>query len=226
METLTLFSIILTIGVYVAARKFAFYVRSPFTIPFLTSTTVIILVFLAMDVTYEDYEEAKRWLTLLIGPATVSLAVPMYKNRQVIVEKWLPALVGIIVGTTSTILSAVWLTHLFRLSADIQTSAAVKAVTTPVAIETVALIGGSPTLTAAFVTLAGITGAVLGPAVLTFVRVYDPLARGIGIGTVSHAMGTSQILQEGSVQGAVSSVAMGIAGVLTALILPLVYRFL
>ena len=164
-------------------------VSSPLTTPVLTATIVIIIIFYSMDITYEEYTVAKEWMTYLLGPATVALAVPMYQNRAVIMEQLFPALFGLLIGTVSTIVSAVWLSKVFGLSETIQATSAVKAVTTPVAIEAVALIGGDPALAAAFVIMAGIFGAVFAPTILTWMKITDPFSRGLGIGTVSHVSG-------------------------------------
>jgi predicted murein hydrolase (TIGR00659 family) len=226
VSSLTLISIVLTIVVYLGARELSIRVLSPLTTPLLTATIVMILILSIFDISYEQYTTAKEWMTYLLGPATVALAVPMYHNREVIMQKLVPAILGLTIGTISTIISAVWLSKVFGLSETIQATSAVKAVTTPVAIETVVLIGGDPALAAAFVIIAGIFGAVLGPAILNLTRISDPFSRGLGIGTVSHALGTTQAVREGPIQGAVSSMAMGLAAILTSIIIPWLYPLL
>ncbi|CAM3664595.1 LrgB family protein [Aeromicrobium ponti] len=220
---LTLISIVLTITVYFGATALSRRVVSPFTTPILTATIVMIVILSSFDISYEQYSSAKEWITSLLGPATVALAVPLYKNREIIMEKLMPAVFGLVIGTLSTILSAVWISKTLGLSDTIQATSAVKAVTTPVAIEAVVLIGGDPALAAAFVITSGIFGAVFGPALLTVTNISDPFSRGLGIGTVSHGIGTSQAVAEGPVTGAVSSVAMGASAIITSIILPWVY---
>ncbi|WP_428910919.1 LrgB family protein [Niallia sp. Krafla_26] len=223
MDSLTIVSIIITIIVYLGAKYLSVRLVSPLTTPVLTASLVIIGILLTFDITYEQYSQAKEWMTLLLGPATVALAVPMYHNRNVILERIVPALFGLMIGTLSTIISAVWLSKAFSLSEEIQAAAGVKAVTTPVAIEVVLIINGDPALASAFVIIAGIVGAVLGPTLLSILKIKDPLSRGLGIGTVSHVIGTSQAVREGPVEGAVSSMAMGLAAIFTSLILPWLY---
>lgn len=223
MNILTLFNIVLTLAVYLGAKKLAKCSNNPLTTPILTSAIILIVIFLLLDISYEQYEKAKEVITYFLGPATVALAVPMYRNRKVILERFSIAMIGISIGTISTIISAVFLSKAFHLSESIQAALAVKAITTPVAVDTAILIGGDPSLTALFVITAGIFGAVFGPTLLKVFKIKDPLARGIGIGTVSHGIGTSQAVMEGSLQGGVSSIAMGIAAVLTSIILPWIY---
>lgn len=223
MNSLTIISIIITVIVYLGARYLSIRLVSPLTTPVLTASLVIIGILLTFDITYEQYSQAKEWMTFLLGPATVALAVPMYQNRNVILEKIIPALFGLSVGTISTIISAVWISKAFGFSEEIQAAAAVKAVTTPVAIEAVLIINGDPALASAFVIIAGIVGAVIAPPLLSVLKINDPLSRGLGIGTVSHVIGTSQAIKEGPIEGAVSSMAMGIAAIFTSIILPWLY---
>ncbi|WP_309143124.1 LrgB family protein [Domibacillus sp. A3M-37] len=217
---MTILYIALTVLVYLGARVISMRFPSPFTTPVFTSTVVVIAILLAFNGSYEAYTPAKDIMTFLLGPATVALAVPLYHNREVLLERLVPAVVGLVVGTMSTIASAVGLSAAFGLSETIQATAAVKAVTTPVAIEAALIIGGDPSLAAAFVMTAGIFGAVFGPFLLNVFHIKDPFSRGLGIGTVSHGIGTSQAVLEGPVQGAVSSAAMGVASIITSLVLP------
>ncbi|WP_409273734.1 LrgB family protein [Neobacillus sp. SCS-31] len=223
MNGITLFSIIFTIAVYCVALVLSRRIPSPFTSPIITSTAVIILVLSFMDIDYQEYTPAKDWMTLLLGPATVALALPLYQTRKVLMERFKSAMAGLAIGTLATILSAVWLAKALGLPNNLQAAAAVKAVTSPVAIDISFLIGANPAIAVAFVMIAGVLGAVLGPIILSWAKITDPFARGLGIGTVSHGMGTSQIMREGYLQGAASSIAMGVAAIITSLILPWLY---
>jgi putative effector of murein hydrolase len=148
----------------------------------------------------------------------------MYKNRLVIREKAIQVSIGLTVGNLATIASAIGISKMLNLSERIQATSAVKAVTTRVAIEIVHIIGGDPTLAAVLVITAGIFGAAFGSLCLTLFKIHDPISRCLGIGTVSHGIGTSQAVTEGRLQGAVSSVAIGAAAILTSIILPLIYK--
>ncbi|WP_338471708.1 LrgB family protein [Niallia sp. XMNu-256] len=223
MDSLTLINISITVVVYLGAKWLSERLVSPLTTPVLTASLLIIVILSVFDISYEQYSEAKEWISILLGPATVALAVPMYHNRTVIMEKMIPALFGLMIGTISTIVSAVWLSKVFGLSEAIQAAAAVKAVTTPVAIDVVLIINGDPALASAFVVIAGIVGAVLAPTLLSILKIKDPFSRGLGIGAVSHVIGTSQAVKEGPLEGAVSSMALSLAAIFTTLILPWLY---
>ncbi|RKL65522.1 hypothetical protein CR203_20190 [Salipaludibacillus neizhouensis] len=224
MFSLTLSNIIITILIYFGARLLYKHVSNPFTTPVLLATIVIIIILIIADINYEQYAPAKDWITYFLGPGTVALAVPMYKNRVVIKENAVQVLGSLTVGSIATIASAVYISKLLNLSEMIQATSAVKAVTIPVALEVVTLIGGDPSLAAVLVITAGIFGAAFGPLCLTLCKIHDPISRGLGMGTVSHGIGTSQAVVEGKLQGAVSSVAMGAAAILTSIVLPLIYN--
>ncbi|OCA81991.1 hypothetical protein A8F95_14875 [Bacillus wudalianchiensis] len=220
VSVVTLFSIVLTLGIYMLARVLAVRFPSPLTTPVFLSTAAIIFVLVGSGISYEEYTPAKEMMTYLLGPATVALAVPLYRNRYVLWQKAVPAFLGMIAGTLATIASAVWLTKAFHLTTTTAASAAVKSVTTPVAIEVARIIGGDPALSAIFVMVAGMFGAMFGPWLLTAMKVTDPFSRGLSMGTTAHGIGTAQIVNEGSLQGAVSGAAMGFAAILTSVILP------
>ncbi|MGM7635063.1 LrgB family protein [Bacillus sp. Hm123] len=226
MNSITLFSVFLTVAVYLLSRKLSFRFPSPFTTPVFVSTTVIIVVLLLSGISYEEYTPAKDMMTYLLGPATVALAVPLYHNRAVFMSRLVPAFIGLTIGTISTIASAVWLVKAFGLSKTIAATAATKAVTTPVAIEVAKVIGGDPALAAAFVMVAGMFGAIFGPFILNVTKITDPFSRGLSMGTVAHGIGTAQAVMEGRLQGAVSGAAMGFAGIVTSIILPWLFPLL
>ncbi|OIJ21323.1 hypothetical protein BKP45_00650 [Anaerobacillus alkalidiazotrophicus] len=223
--SVTLFSIAITVGAYLLSRKVGKRYPSPFTTPVFFSTTVIIVVLLSFELTFEDYTLAKDIMTFLLGPATVALAVPLYKNREIIKKHSGPALVGMILGTLSTILAAVLLAKLFTLSSELVASLSVKSVTVPVAVEISTIIGGDPALTAAFVVATGVLGTMIGPWLMSVTKIDHPLSRGLSLGTISHGQGTAQAAVEGELQGAVAGVAMGLAAIFTSVVVPIIIPF-
>ena len=126
MGSLTIISIIITIVVYLGAKSLSVRIVSPFTTPILTASLIIIVILLTFDISYEQYSQAEEWMTFLLGPATVALAVPMYQNRTVIMEKIAPALFGLVIGTISTIISAVWLSKAFGFTETVQAALLLK----------------------------------------------------------------------------------------------------
>jgi putative effector of murein hydrolase len=165
-------------------------------------------------------------MVFLLGPATVSLAVPLYKSRRTLLTNTLPALAGLAIGSLATLSAAVLLARLLGLPSVIRASISIKSVTAPIAIELAPIIDGSPTLTAAFVIATGMIGAMLGPWLMSATGIHDPLARGLALGTVSHGQGTAQAVVEGELQGAAAGIAMGLAAVFTSVVAPVLVPLL
>jgi len=223
---LILFGIGLTIATYTLSRALAQRYASPFTTPVFFSTVVVILILRMLGLHFDDYEPAKSIMVWLLGPATVGLAVPLYKNRSTLVEHAVPTCVGLVVGSLSTLLAAVILAKGFALSAHILASISIKSVTAPIAIELAPVINGNPTLTAVCVIATGMIGAMLGPWLMNIVGIYDPLARGLALGTISHGQGIAQAVIEGELQGAAACIAMSLAAVFTSCAAPFLVPFL
>lgn len=177
-------------------------------------------------ISYKEYQLASDMMTLLLGPATVALAVPLYKHRKILFQNLIPAFAGLFAGSFTTVLSAVLLAHILKLANWISLSLTIKSITIPVAAEVAKIIGADSVLVAAIVMITGMIGAMFGPWFLNKCHVYHPFARGISMGTIAHGIGTAEAAREGELQGAVSGVAMGLAAVFTAIIIPIVMPFL
>jgi len=168
-----------------------------------------------------DYQPAKDIIVSLLGPATVALAVPLYKNRQTLLGNLLPASLGLAFGSLSTLIIATVAARLFHLPQVICASVSIKSVTAPVAIELAPMVNGDSTLAAAFVIATGIIGAMLGPWLMNRAGIHDPLARGLALGTISHGQGTAEAVTEGEVQGAAAGIAMVLAATLASFVAPI-----
>lgn len=222
----TLFGIGVTVSAYCVSRWLARRYPSPLTTPVFFSTTLVVLALLTWDVSLEDYQPAREIMTYLLGPATVALAVPLYKHWQTLLRHLLPVMAGLVVGSLSALVAAVFIAKFFALSDGILASLSVKSVTAPIAIELATLVGGDSTLTAVFVVVTGMIGAMFGPWLLSVFRIDDPVARGLALGTVSHGQGTAQAVIEGELQGAAAGIAMGLAAVFVSSIAPLLVPYL
>jgi putative effector of murein hydrolase len=220
-QWITAFSVGVTVGAYLLSRLVARRYPSPLTTPVFFSTALIILILSPSGVGVADYEPAKRMMVWLLGPATVSLAVPLYKNRQTLLRNTVPAVLGLGLGSLVTLGAAVALARVFGLPEIIRASISIKSVTAPIAIELAPLVEGSPTtLTAAFVIATGMIGTMLGPWLMNVTGIRDPLSRGLALGTISHGQGTAQAVTEGELQGAAAGIAMGLAAVFTSFVAP------
>ena len=193
--------------------------------PVLTSVLVLMAILFATGTDYQTYFAGAQFVHFMLGPATVALAVPLYRNLPLIRQLWLPILVSIFIGalvsTTSVVVVAQW------LGAPQQTlvSLAPKSVTAPVAMGISEKVGGLPSLTAALVVLTGVLGAVIGTAVLASVRVRDDRARGLALGVSSHGIGTARAFQINDLAGSFSALAMGLMALISAFALPFALRW-
>lgn len=219
----TFFYIAATLAAYTGMRYL--YLRSKahplVNIVFFSAAGIIILL-LATGAKYEDYVPAKNIMTLLLGPATVGLAVPLYRYRGLLRQSGLPIAGSVAAGAVLAMLSAGVISRLGGLPDDVVVSILPKGVSIPFAVEVAGMYGGIPALAAAFVVATGTLGSLLGAWTLSVFRIQDPVARGLSLGTVSHAQGTASALQEGELPGAMAGLAMILAGIFTAGLAPFV----
>ena len=220
------FSVAVTVGAYVLSRFVAKRYPSVLTTPVFFSTVVTMLVLWPSGVRVSDYEPAKQLMVFLLGPATVSLAVPLYKNRHTLLRNAVPALTGLTVGSLATLLSALFVAKQLGLPEIVRVSLSIKSVTAPIAIELAPIVHANPTLTTAFVIVTGMIGAMLGPRLMSAAGVHDPLARGLALGTISHGRGAAQAVAEGELQGAAAGIAMSLAAVFTSMVAPILVPLL
>jgi len=216
----------ITVGAYAFSRFLNKRYPSPWVNVVFLSTALIIAVFWISGVTVSQYQETKIILTYLLGPATVALAVPLYRNREILRKNILPVVGGIVVGTTVNIVTTVLVAEWLGLDKLIVTSLVPKSVTVPIAVSVSGILNGDPTLTSVFVIATGIIGSFLTPVLLNLFKVTNPLVRGLAYGTTAHGQGTASALAEGTLQGSMSGVAMGIAAIYMSVAAPFLVHHL
>lgn len=189
--------------------------------PLLIANVLIIGFLCATGISYDTYKVGGDYISFFLGPVTVVLAVPLYKQIQHLKKHWFPILTGICIGSLTSILCVIATSKLFHLSETLMLSIVPKSITIPMGSVVSEQIGGIPSITIIAITVTGITGAVTAPIVCKYCRIKDPVAQGVGIGTASHALGTSTAMTMGEIQGAMSSLSIGVAGVFTAFVAPI-----
>ena len=167
------------------------------------------------------YFEDTRWLTWMLGPATVAFAVPIYEHRAMIRRHWLSLSCGVLVGMPVAVFSSIWLARLLGLS-DLLRSLAPRSISTPFALATASGIGASPDLTAVFVVMTGVCGMLLGEVMLALLPLRSSLARGALFGAAAHAAGTAKASELGAEEGVVASLTMMLGGLATVFAAPLI----
>ena len=189
--------------------------------------SIFVIIFLSLvQIPFAEYKQSVSVLNYLLLPATVSLAVPLY-------EQWLPmkknakaVLCGILAGSLTSMVSIIAISWVMKLDPVLSASLMPKSVTTAIGAEVAQELGGIGSLAGALIILTGIVGNLSATALCRICRLHDPIARGVAIGTGSHAVGTARALQMGRVEGAVSSLSIAVAGVLTAAICPILANLL
>ncbi|WMT41948.1 LrgB family protein [Paenibacillus sp. D2_2] len=214
--------VLLNVAIYLMMSWVYRRFRNPVLIPALTATVIIVGLLIYFHIPYDTYMIGGQWINKLLGPAVVSLAYPLYKQRHVLVQN-LPAIlggtvVGLLVGMFSGLLlaSGLGFSKLYILSI------LPKSITTPVAIQISSSLGGDSSLTSVFVMIAGFTGAIGGPLIIKLFRIRSEVGIGIGLGTASHALGTAKALEYGEQSVSMSSVAMTVCAIVGSCVGPLV----
>lgn len=174
-----------------------------------------------LQIPFEIFMKGGSIINYMLGPVTIVLAVPMYKNWAKVKLYIIPISIGIIVGCSISIISILILGKLAGFSPQLIHSLTPKSITTPLGIALSESLGGNSSITVASIVLTGILGAVLAPFIMRIFKIKNKIAKGIGIGTAAHALGTSKAMEMGETEGAMSSAAIGIAGVITVIIAPL-----
>jgi len=183
--------------------------------------SIFVIVFLScFGVPYADYKASAQPVSWLLMPATVSLAIPLYEKLHLLKANAAAIIAGISVGTLVSLGSALALALALHLTQEQYATLLPKSVTTAISMDVAAELGGIAALTGAIVILTGIVGNLLAETVCKAFHITDPIAKGVGIGTSAHAVGTSKALQMGEVEGAMSGLSIAVAGVLTAVLCP------
>lgn len=198
--------------------------HNPLLNPVLTAVVAVVALLMLSGTSYETYFEGAQFVHFLLGPATVALAIPLYRQFDRVKRSALALVTSLLCGSLTAIGTATGLSWLLGASRETLLSLAPKSVTAPVAMGITEQLGGLPSLTAVLVILTGILGAVLGPPLLNLIGVKDWRARGLALGTASHGIGTARALQVNELAGAFSGLAMGLNALATAILLPVLWR--
>ena len=213
--------VVLTIGAFAIGTAANKKTGRGWCSPLLLGSILIILVLTFCRVPYTQYKTSASPLSYLLLPATVSLAIPLYEKRALLRQNFLAIAAGVFSGVLVSLASLLLLARLLGLDAAQAATLLPKSVTTAIGMDISAALGGMPPLTGAVIILTGITGSLTAQWLCKAIGITDPVAKGIGIGSASHAIGTTKALEIGETEGAMSSLATALAGVLTAILAPI-----
>jgi predicted murein hydrolase (TIGR00659 family) len=220
---------LLGLTVTLLAYQAAYWIYSrlkfhPLANPVALSVAMLVAILWFTKTPYEQYFEGAQFVHFLLGPATVALAVPLYANLGTLRRNLLPIAGALFVGSIVAALSAVGVAWMLGASRESLLSLAPKSVTAPIAMGIAEKLGGLPSLTGVLVVATGILGAVLARGTLNLLRVEDDAVRGFAVGVAAHGIGTARAFQVSETSGAFAGLAMGLNGLLTAFLFPLLVR--
>lgn len=221
-----IFSFVITVLLYVGAKWC--YRRNPkvYLSPLVTTPMLITALLLVARIPYDTYNGGAKWLSIMLQPATIAFAVPLYKNRAVLKKHSLEIVASVLFGSIVAIVSSALLAEELHINAQIVNSLIPRSVTTPIAMEISQMVGGIPSVTAVFVIITGLLGPLLGPLVLRTCKIENEIARGVLFGTGAHVVGTAKAFEFGCATGTSSSLAMILAAIFTVCIAPLILLIL
>lgn len=221
-----LFPIVLTLGTYQIGLWCQKKVKSPLCNPVLIATVLIIGFLLLSGYSNETYQAGTALYQWLLTPATVCLALPLYRQLKILGKNLWAILAGIAAGTVTSLLCVYLMAKAFSLDDALLYTLLPKSITTAMGMTLAEQLGGIPSITAAVIIVTGILGSLVGSMLCKLLRLKDPISQGVAFGTASHVIGTSRATELGDLQGAVSSLSLAVAGIMTAILLPILSMFI
>lgn len=221
-----LFGVTISIITYFLARFISQRLRMPILNPLLLAIAAIIFILKTFNIDLETYNLGGNIITFFLAPATIALAVPLYKQWDVFKHNYLIIISGVLVGVLTGVFSTIIMGKLFNFDKLLITSLIPKNTTTPIAIEIANMLGTNASLAVTFVILSGTLGYVIGEYVLKAFNINNNIAKGIALGTASHVMGTTKAMELGDIEGAMSSIAITLAGIITIILVPFVLKLI
>ena len=187
----------------------------PIVNPLIVAALICIAVLLAFGIPLENFKNGANTVAMFLAPATAALALSMYRQLEVIKKNLVPIIVGCAVGSAVAVVSIVLLCKAFGLTVEVTASLIPKSITTAIASDLSAKLGGIPTITVAAVLVTGVFGAIMSPYFIRWSRLNNSVAAGLAIGASCHALGTTKAIELGEVEGSLSGIAVGLCGLIT-----------
>ncbi len=183
--------------------------------PLLISIIFVIAVIKIFNIDYETYNSSAKYISYLLTPATVCLAIPLYRQIEILKKHFKEVFIGILAGVIASMGSILLMAYLFGLTHEQYVTLLPKSITTAIGMGVSEELGGIQTITVAVIIITGVLGNIIAQGVLKLFRIKEPIAKGLAIGTSSHAIGTTKALEMGEIEGAMSSLSVAVAGLMT-----------
>lgn len=209
------FGAVLSLAAYEVGNLLKKKFRMAIFNPLLIAVICVIAVLFLFDIDYETYNEGGKYISYLLTPATVSLAVPLYRQIALLKKNLKAVIAGIVSGVLASMVGVYVLALAFRLDKQLYVTLLPKSITTAIGMGVSEELGGVVTITVAVIVITGVLGNVIADFVCKLFHLEEPVAKGLALGTAAHAIGTSKAMEMGEVEGAMSSLAIAVAGLLT-----------
>lgn len=221
-----IFGILITIlffniGIYIQKKT-----KNPIFNPLLIAILGIIAFLSITNIPYENYKLGGDIINLFLGPVTIVLAVPLYKQFDLFKKYLVEILIGITCGVLVSFISIKLVGYFTNADINIINSLIPKSITTPMGISLTKMLKGIEAITVVSIILTGILGAIISPIIFKIGKINHPVSKGIALGTSAHALGTTKALEMGEIEGAMSGLSIGISGIITVILIPIIIKFL
>ena len=211
------FGVLISLGSYVIGMYLRKKTGWSFMNPLLISIILVIIVLLITGVSYEKYNAEADWLSYLLTPATICLAVPLYQQVELLKKNYKAIILGISAGVLSSLLTVLVLALLFRFDHATYATFLPKSITTAIGMGVSEELGGFVSVTVVVIIISGVLGNIFAEKFLAIMKIEEPIAKGIAIGSASHAIGTAKAMEIGTVEGATSGLSIVVSGILTVI---------
>lgn len=217
-----IFDLALVVGTYIAANLLYKKTHLSLLHPLLTSIFVIIVILEVLDIEYESFLQGSHLIHFMLGPSVVALGYVLFEQMKYLKGNVVSILTSVFIGAIVGIISVIAIGKLMGADQSLIATLQPKSVTTPIAMGISEKNGGIPSLTAVIVVAVGIFGSIVGPAVMKVLGIESRIAKGLALGASSHGVGTAAAIQLGAVEGALSGLAIGLMGIMTAILVPVI----
>ena len=217
-----IFDLALVVGTYIAATLLYKKTHLSLLHQLLTSIFVIIVILEVLDIKYESFQQGSHLIHFMLGPSVVALGYVLFEQMKYLKGNVVSILTSVFVGAIVGIISVIAIGKLMGADQSLIATLQPKSVTTPIAMGISEKNGGIPSLTAVIVVAVGIFGSIVGPAVMKVLGIESRIAKGLALGASSHGVGTAAAIQLGAVEGALSGLAIGLMGIMTAILVPVI----
>ena len=186
--------------------------------PLLISIVIVIAVLILFDIDYDSYNQSAKYISYLLTPATVSLAIPLYRQLNLLKQNFMAIILGILSGVLTSLISILGMSILFGLTHEEYVTLLPKSITTAIGMGVSEELGGYVTITVVVIIITGILGNIIGSFACNIFRITNPISKGLALGTSSHAIGTTKAMEMGEIEGAMSSLSIVVAGLMTVVL--------